>query len=139
MIYIHVKWIGIDMKKIILAVLIVMLCGCNNATTTPNKDGQTAVIFTDALNREIKVENPQRVAALLGSFAHVWTLAGGEVIASADDAWEDFAIDMPEDAVNLGHTKRLNLELLLGAKPDFIIATTNTRINVEWKETLEKA
>ena len=70
----------------------------------------TAVTFTDDLGREVTVNNPQRVAVLLGSFADMWVLAGGEVIASPDDAWEDFHLDMPETAVNLGHTKELNME-----------------------------
>ena len=86
---------------------------------------QTAVEFTDDLGRTVTVENPQRVAVLLGSFAQVWTLAGGTVQASADDAWTDFQLDLPEDAVNLGGTKQLSLEKLLAVQPDFIIASTN--------------
>lgn len=127
------------MKKIIVF-LLTLLCMCSACTPQDkiNKDNSTTYTFVDDLGREVSVNNPQRVATLLGSFAHVWTLAGGEVIASADDAWEDFDIEMREDAVNLGHTKSLNLELLLSAQPDFIIATTNTRVDMEWKDTLEK-
>ena len=95
------------------------------------------VTFTDDLGRTVEVENPQRVAALLGSFAQVWQLAGGQVVATADDAWDDLALELPEDAVNLGNTKSLNLELLLQAQPDFILASTNTRQNMEWRDTLE--
>jgi len=97
------------------------------------------ITFTDDLGREVTVGNPQRVAVLLGSFADMWVLAGGEVIASADDAWDDFQLDMPETAVNLGSTKELNLEKLFEANPDFIIASASTRINMEWKETLESS
>ena len=96
-----------------------------------------AVTFIDDLGREVTVNNPQRVAVLLGSFADMWVLAGGEVIASADDAWDDFQLDMLEDAINLGSTKELNLEKLFEANPDFIIASASTRIDMEWKETLE--
>ena len=103
------------------------------------KREQNAVIFTDDLGREVTVDNPQRVAVLLGSFADMWVLAGGEVIASADDAWDDFQLDMPEDAINLGSTKDLNLEKLFEANPDFIIASASTRIDMEWKETLESS
>ncbi len=97
------------------------------------------VTFIDDLGREVTVENPQRVAALLGSFADMWYLAGGEVVASADDAWEDFDLPLSDDAVNLGMTKKLNLEKLFEANPDFVLASTNTKQNVEWKETLESA
>ena len=82
---------------------------------------------------------PRRVAALLGSFAQIWMLAGGEICATADDAWDDLGLELPEDAVNLGGTKSLNLELLLAARPDFILASTNTRQNLEWMDTLDAA
>ena len=97
------------------------------------------ITFTDALGREVAVENPKRVAALLGSFADIWYLAGGEVVASADDAWEDFDLPLSEDAINLGMTKDLSLEKLFEANPDFVIASSNTKGNVEWLETLESA
>lgn len=98
-----------------------------------------AVTFTDDLGREVTVEHPQRVAALLGSYADIWYLAGGEVCASADDAWEDFDLPIAGDAVNLGMTKDLNLEKLFEANPDFILASSNTQANVEWLDTLEAA
>ena len=132
------------MKKkffiIFLAALMILSgCGQNTNSTTESKETNLAAYtFTDDLGREVTVENPQRVAALLGSFADMWVLAGGEVYASADDAWEDFQIDMPEDAVNLGKTKEISLEKLFEAQPDFIMASTNTRVHMEWKETLEQ-
>ena len=97
------------------------------------------VTFTDDLGREVTVKNPQRVAALLGSYAHIWHLAGGTVVASADDAWEDFEIPLTEDAINLGGTKDLSLEKLFETNPDFIIASSNTSQHVEWLDTLEGA
>ena len=121
------------------ALMLVSGCGRNTNSTTELKETDlTVYTFTDDLGREVIVENPQRVAALLGSFADMWVLAGGEVYASADDAWEDFQIDMPEDAVNLGKTKEISLEKLFEAQPDFIMASTNTRVHMEWKETLEQ-
>ena len=130
----------------VLCITMVMLTACTKET---NENGvneesntsvdvqETTITFTDDLGREITVNNPQRVATLLGSFADMWVLAGGEVCASPDDAWNDFNLDMPKDAVNLGQTKQLNLEKLFESQPDFIIASKNTKIDVEWKETLE--
>ena len=111
-----------------------LLCGCS-----PRQTGGGAVYdgFVDDLGRIVTVSNPKRVACLLGSFAQVWQLAGGEVVATADDAWDDLKLELPEDCVNLGNTKELSLELLLSANPDFILARANTRQNLEWKETLE--
>ena len=111
-----------------------LLCGC-----APVLQAETGHTFTDDLGRTVTVDDPQRVACLLGSFADVWYLAGGEVIAAADDAWEDFELPLPDDAVNLGHTKELSLEALFAAEPDFVIASANTAGNVRWRETLEAA
>ena len=41
------------------------------------------VTFTDDLGREVTVDHPQRVAALIGSFTDVWQLAGGDVLNQA--------------------------------------------------------
>lgn len=133
------------MKKISLILWIclgLILTGCASKATTEEPAESKEVVeagytFVDDLGREITVNNPRRVAALLGSFADMWFLAGGTVCASADDAWDDFNLDMPEDAVNLGQTKELSLEKLFAAEPDFILASTNTRLDMEWKETLE--
>ena len=111
-----------------------LLTGCSYGQVS---DGTAFTGFQDALGREVTVQQPRRVACLLGSFAQVWQLAGGEVIATADDAWDDLGLELPEDCVNLGNTKELSLELLLASQPDFIMASANTRQNLEWMETLE--
>lgn len=97
----------------------------------------TGVTFTDDLGREVTVCQPEKVAALIGSFADVWYQAGGTVCASAEDAWEDFEFTMPEDAVNLGMTKEPSVEKLFEAQPDFIIASTRTQANMNLLDTLE--
>ena len=119
-------------KQIALFLLLSLLCGCA-APAAPSGDFS----FTDDLGRTVMVNQSQRVACLLGSFAQIWQLAGGEVIATADDAWDDLALELPEDCVNLGNTKELSLELLLSAQPDLILASANTRQNLEWMETLD--
>ena len=126
------------MKKKILAVFLlftILLSGCG-VSTDGEVSGET-VTFTDDLGRSVTVSNPKRVAALLGSFAQIWQLAGGVVSATADDAWEDLHLELWEDTVNLGNTKHLNLELLFASEPDFILASTNTAQNLEWKDLLE--
>lgn len=125
------------MKKILpLLLALLLLTACAAPARTNGAQGYT---FTDDLGRSVTVQKPQRVAALLGSFAQTWYLAGGAVCASADDAWDDFGLPLPEDAVNLGMTKDLSLEKLFAAEPDFIIASANTAQQLEWQETLDKA
>lgn len=119
-------------RVIALLLAVLMLSGCAGE---PTREG--GYTFTDDLGREICVDAPQRVAALLGSYAQIWQFAGGQVVATADDAWDDLNLELPEDTVNLGNTKQLSLELLLASQPDFILASTNTRQNMEWRETLE--
>lgn len=94
------------------------------------------VVFTDSLGREVSVTAPKRTAALIGSYADVWHQAGGTVCASAEDAWDDFEFEMPDDAVNLGMTKEPSLEKIFEAQPDFILASTNTKANMEMLDTL---
>ncbi len=110
------------------------------ASDTASAPQDETLTFTDDLGREVTVPmQPQRVAALLGSFADVWLLSGGEVCATADDAWEDLHLDLPEDTVNIGNLKGRSLEKLLDAQPDFILASANTKQDLEWRDTLEKA
>ena len=128
----------IKLIPFILAVFI-LLTGCASNPQPVTGEEISDATFVDDLGRTVSVRDPQRVACLLGSYAQIWQLAGGQVIATADDAWEDLDLELPEDCVNLGNTKELSLELLLSARPDFVLASSNTRQNVEWRETLEAA
>ena len=121
---------------ICFSVLSSLLTACS---AEQNEYDQSAVTFTDALGREVSVpKEPERVAALIGSFADVWMLAGGSVCVTAEDAWDDFGLALP-DAVNIGGAHSPNLELIFSVNPDFVIASASTSSNVEMKETLEAA
>ncbi|MBQ8345437.1 MAG: ABC transporter substrate-binding protein [Clostridia bacterium] len=98
---------------------------------------EAGVTFTDALGREVTVaQAPERVAALIGSFADVWMLAGGTVCATADDGWTEFGLEL-EGAVRLGGAHSPSLERLLSVAPDFVLASASTAANVEMREALE--
>ena len=119
-----------------LTMMLSILTACSSGESTQNEN---VVTFTDALGREVTVsKEPQRVATLIGSFADVWMLAGGSVCATAEDAWEDFGLDLP-NAVNIGGAHSPNLELIFSANPDFVIASASTSSNVVMLETLETA
>ena len=131
------------MKRLIAALTALSLlafCGCSSQTDNGSSAEDNGVVaFTDALDREVTVsKNPERVAALMGSFADVWLLSGGEVCAAAEDASDDFGLELG-DAVNIGGAHSPSLEALLSANPDFVIASASTSADVELKESLENA
>lgn len=120
-----------------LTLLFSVLSGCGEKKT--ESEPSASVSFTDDLGRDVTVnKNPKRVAALLGSFADTWVLAGGNLCAAAKDAWDDFGLQL-NDAVNLGGAHSPSLEALLSAEPDFVIASASTSADVEMKESLQNA
>lgn len=116
-------------------------CGSNAPAAEPVQDSSEVISFTDDLGREISVAQPRRVAALIGSYADVWCLAGGKdsLVAAADDSWTSFDLGLGADVVNIGIVKEPSLEKLLSAKPDLILASSNTAADMELMETLDKA
>lgn len=119
---------------ILIAALLVSFTACKKQ---PSIENVNTVIFTDALGRSVSIkQNPERVAALLGSFADVWQLSGGALCAAAEDAWEDFGLDLG-NAINIGGAHSPSLELLISAVPDFVIASASTASHVEMQEALE--
>ncbi len=115
-------------------------CGGEPPAEAAGERGE-AVTFTDDLGREVTVARPERVAALIGSFADVWCLAGGAetLVAAADDTWTQFDLGLGEAVVNLGGVKTPNVELLLAAEPDFVLGSAKTAADVELEGLLEQA
>ena len=135
------------MKRMVCALLCGVLlttlsaCGGEEQDSTETKNPEEAVTFTDDLGREVTLAKPRRVAALIGSFADVWCLAGGQgtLVAAADDSWTQFDLDLPETVENLGAVKEPNVEKLLAAEPDFVLGSTKTAADVELLDLLEQS
>lgn len=129
----------------LLCALMLASCGAKPAQPAePDKSDEsaewTAMTIKDDLDREVTLETrPERVAVLMGSFAETWLLAGGELIAAPKDAWEDFNLSLNESVTNLGSYQKISAEALFGLEADLIIASANTKGQVEMKETLEGA
>lgn len=134
------------LKKIasifLTAIAIITISGCSaaedNSSAADGSETIGAVTFTDALDREVTIaKEPKRAAALLGSFAEIWTLAGGELAAAPDDAWVDLDLQLSDDVKNLGKINELSMETLLSSEPDLIIASSQVRVDLEWLDTIE--
>jgi iron complex transport system substrate-binding protein len=150
-------------KKVCLCVVLaLLLCGCGQGTGNeavvetyqepdydtvqtaeaelPAEPEQEGVTFVDDLGRTVTVESAQRVAALIGSFAQTWCLAGGQdsLVAAANDTWTSFELELSEDVINLGATTEVSLESLIAAEPDFVIASCNTDADLALQESLEE-
>ncbi len=124
----------IDMKRIIaLLLILISLCGCHKSNI------KTGYTFTDDLQRSVTVNKTDRVATLLGSYADLWMLAGGDVCATADDAWTDLGLNLDESTANIGSSHNPNIEKILISNPDFVIASSKMLKHIELKDSLENA
>lgn len=102
---------------------------------------QETLVLTDDMGRSVTVERqPQRVAALIGSFADIWCLAGGAdaLAAAADDTFRKFDLPISAETVNLGATKDISLEKLLAARPQLVIASCSTAEQVALEPVLSQ-
>lgn len=111
------------------------------SSAAPSGQAPETVSFTDDLGRALEIARPRRVAALIGSFADIWCLAGGKetLVAAAGDAWTNFDLGLDDSVANLGSVKDPSLETLLAAEPDLILASCNTAADMELLETFENA
>lgn len=137
---------------IVLAAAIILLSACapgggeasTSAPTTSSagaeQSAQGTCTFTDSLGNTVELEQPpKRVAALLGSYAETWLLAGGEVVAVTQDAYDERGLELPEDTVNLGANQQPDLEALFAAEPDLVLLTPDLDGQMGLRDSLEAA
>lgn len=141
------------MKRLltVLAAAVLLLTACapgggdasasvHAASSGAEQSAQGACTFTDSLGNAVELEQPpKRVAALLGSYAETWLLAGGEVAAVTQDAYDERGLELPEDTVNLGANQQPDLEALLAAEPDLVLLTPDLDGQMGLRDSLEAA
>ena len=137
------------LKRLTVLLLCLLLCGCGARTPTapaapPDAGapptGTWPLTVTDDMGRQVTLEAPpQRVAALVASFAETWLLAGGTLSAAVHDAWEDYDLDLGGEVRDLGRIQDLSTELIFDSEADLVIASSKTKSHVELRDTLEQA
>lgn len=138
---------GKTLKNALLMLILasaMILTGCgskadNAVNGNADASGSSSYTFTDALGRIVTVNSHERVASLLGSFSDVWLTAGGSLVAAADETWDNVDEQLPDSVIKLGGIQNINVELLIAAKPDFVIASAYTDAHVALKDVLENA
>ena len=102
--------------------------GADSSAASSEATAETTYTFTDDLGNQVTVnKNPQRVVACMGSFAHIWELAGGTLVGASDDSFDDYSISSQVDKI--GTFSSPNLEKIIDLDPDFVIMTGSTRGN----------
>ncbi len=101
------------------------------------EEGETHV-FTDGLGREVSVHLPKSVAVVMGSFAEMWELAGGEIAAVTQDAIDENRISNPDAVAILGSMKSPSVEKIIDLEIDFVILSSNISEHVALKDQLDE-
>lgn len=90
------------------------------------------VTFTDDVGNTVTVEkSPERVAVLFSSFADIWVSAGGNVDITVGETVERGFADSSAVLVDDGAGKTINIEALIAAEPDFVIASSDIEAQAE--------
>ena len=116
--------------------------GAQPESAAPAGADAQAVTFNDTLGRTVTVESPKRVAALIGSFADVWCLAGGKdtLVAAADDTWTQFDLGLDEDCGEPGRREGAQRRRRCWPRSRILSsASAKTAADVELLPTLEQA
>jgi iron complex transport system substrate-binding protein len=124
---------------VIIFALLFTALGCANTQNAKTETLPQGITFTDALGYSITVDNPQKVAAVTGSFAETWLLAGGELAALTEDAYSERGIEPSDTTEDLGAMKSPDVERMILAGIDFVILSAKISEHVKLRDTLEQA
>ena len=105
-----------------------------NEVVTGKENVAEGITFTDDLGRTVTVKSHERVVTMIGSFTDIWLLAGGDIVATANDSWTSFDFGLGDDVINIGSHVEPDAEKVIAAKPDLIIASANTDADVNMEK-----
>lgn len=113
------------------------LCGCRAEPVGGGED--ITCQFQDALGYTVTVRTAEHVAAIGGSNAETWLLAGGTLTALTEDAYSERGIEPSEEVINLGTVKSPDVETMILSGVDFVILNAKIAEHVALRSTLENA
>jgi len=134
---------NIKIRRIFFYILIItffaaVFTGC--AKEPEAQTGDYFYSFEDALGNQVKLkEQPSRVISLVGSYAEIWVLAGGEPVGVTNDVITERNMELPEGTKIIGTIKDPNLEEMLTLSPDFVLLSPNIDSHVKLAQTLKKS
>lgn len=89
------------------------------------------VILMTVFSFSLFAKPPKNIVALSKSVAELWTLSGGTITATTDDALE---LPGAENAVSIGTLTTASLEVILSVNPQLVILT----LDIPLHKTLER-
>ena len=127
---------------LLVGLLCCILAACSAGDERDKQVAAGGCTFTDSLGREVTVDEPQRVVALMQSFAEIWLLAGGvdSLVGVTDDAAAELAL--PPEVEVVGTFIQPNLEAVLALSPDLVLLSaesSRTDSHLALLETLDAA
>ena len=75
--------------------------------------------------QEVSQAAPTRVISMMGSFAEVWQLAGGDLIGVTEDAVRERKLPLSPDVKTIGSVKHPNIEEIIALSPDLVLASSD--------------
>lgn len=96
--------------------------------------------FRDSLDQRVVLKSrPKRVVCLMGSYAELWTLAGGALAGTTEDAVSERKLELGKDVEIIGSVKKPNLEKILAISPDFVILSSELEAHLKISDQLKMA
>ncbi|MFT4104177.1 MAG: ABC transporter substrate-binding protein [Lacrimispora sp.] len=124
---------------VMLFVVLNGLAGCGKKAAESVSASPEGYRFTDALGQEVTVQNPERVVALMGSFAEIWLSAGGTLTGVTDDAFEERGLELSKEIVSVGKFNSPSMEKIIALNPDLVLLSSETKEHAALKEVFKQA
>lgn len=119
---------------LLLAVLLLSSCGISHSG-----GGEEYYTFNDDAGRSVSIYGrPERVAVLFSSYAEMWLLAGGGIVATVGESVERGFADDGVLLVDGGAGKVIDYEALVHSEPDLVIGSLDIENQVKACELIAK-